>query len=513
MPSQNLHPKQRYPLRVPDLSMDHLQLLIDILTTEYPLKASACDEKRAQTPSNCQTQQAIKTLPHELRKRLTLPFLSRAFISTTTPCAAHKGLNPCIITHIFRLIKREVEDHLDLIVRHSPEPLKPHHEQAVQCLQSLEGMWWVPNPSRHRNVPKDGMHYQHNRCEACMISRVVKNPKYLQNLRATLKSRTRTGCQRQAPRLLCVIDAALMNYKEGVDYYDSTTASELELGLKNARKDAFRSLHSHSRKCDRKCMDDKSVFRRQTEHRDGGNDNDDSRSKFNHRFEASSQSVPLYIADGIIRPGSSTANSQEQGEAATHTTESQLVGEILATYATLPEEDAAALSLHFPSLLPLLHRQSTYRAEPGRRDYDSATSSSGPSIYPDNINWSPIVKDPGPFNKLIDQIQSLLDERNRLSDASIDSEKLYQALLDDCSRPPNRDLHGMYDGFAETDPSLSSLDQAKSYRSLLGGYSESNYSDSEGMGTYSDDEDEAVPRPGRPGPGGTTWDLFLDDAN
>ncbi|KAL4900917.1 hypothetical protein BDW74DRAFT_88708 [Aspergillus multicolor] len=234
---------QKYPLTMSGLSEDDSQALIAALVIEPP---------RAAPPLYGETtkqriQEAIKKLSPTLRKK-TLIFSPSTPVPAATLCTIHKRLNHDIIGHIFRLIQREVEDHQDTITQwyHGyPESLPPVVLELVLSLQSLQGMWRGHDDSRR------GHPFQQNKCEACMISRVIADRNALRDLRAALLARTRERYSyRPPPKLSRFVDAALY-HRHGESLQSIIPESkELSSRLKRARKDAaHRKSRQHSRKC------------------------------------------------------------------------------------------------------------------------------------------------------------------------------------------------------------------------------------------------------------------------
>ncbi|KAL4869817.1 hypothetical protein BDV12DRAFT_167276 [Aspergillus spectabilis] len=242
--------KQRYPLTLPDLSRTNLTLLIEVLTTGRPQDISPSYSKEI----GDQIQKSIKKLPSELRKRFSVLLLPSAFVPVpTTLCTTHRGLNPCIISDICRLLRLEVEDHLAQVEKWNQEPLDPRAEDALLCLRSLRGLWtdFTSHPDEKR------VNYQQNKCDACIISRIITDPKYLENLRAALQSRTRTRCKHRVPKLSRLIEQALGRFDFGALQQIFKASSEIGMSLKQVRKNAAREKHLHARACKRVCMNGK----------------------------------------------------------------------------------------------------------------------------------------------------------------------------------------------------------------------------------------------------------------
>ncbi|KAL4815548.1 hypothetical protein BDW67DRAFT_191441 [Aspergillus spinulosporus] len=239
---------QDYPLKVPNLSQADLQALIEVLAIEPPQPAPPLYGENTKQ----QIQEAVNKLPPALRKR-PLIFSSSTSIPAATLCVTHKRLNQYIIGHIFRLIQREVEDHLDIITQRYPgypESLESQVVHIVRNLQSLRGLWWDLTSSR--SPPIDPIPFQQNKCEACMVSRIIASPGALQDLRAALLSRTRERCSyRLPPKLTRFIDGALY-YRHGKSLLPLIQYStKFSSDLKRARKEAARcTSRQHSRRCD-----------------------------------------------------------------------------------------------------------------------------------------------------------------------------------------------------------------------------------------------------------------------
>ncbi|KAL4745404.1 hypothetical protein BDW72DRAFT_208242 [Aspergillus terricola var. indicus] len=238
---------QDYPLKLPNLSQADLQALIEVLAIEPPRPAPPLYGESTER----QIQEAVNSLPPVLRKR-PLIFSSPTSVPAATLCITHKRLNQYIIGHIFRLIQREVEDHLDAITQRYPgypESLQSHVFSIVRNLQSLRGLWW--DLASCRSPPIDPILFQQNKCEACMISRIISSPGALQDLRTAVLSRTRERCS-------CRLPPKLTRFVDGVLYYHHGKSllpliqysTKLSSDLKRARKDAARrTSRQHSRRC------------------------------------------------------------------------------------------------------------------------------------------------------------------------------------------------------------------------------------------------------------------------
>ncbi|KAL4879427.1 hypothetical protein BJY04DRAFT_220280 [Aspergillus karnatakaensis] len=247
--------KEKHPLTLPELTKGNLALLVEVLTTGRPQHTTPVYSKEASD----HIQKLIKKLPSELRRRFSVLLFSSTFVADTTAlCTVHRGLSPYIISDILRLLRLEVEDHLEEVERWSKAPLEPRVENALLCLRSLRGLWTDyttttgPRPNEKRRS------YQQNKCEACIISQVITNPQYLEYLRAALQSRTRTRCKHRVPKLCRLVEQALGKFNIGTQQQIYKSSSGIGMALKQVRKDASREKHSHARSCKRVCMNPKS---------------------------------------------------------------------------------------------------------------------------------------------------------------------------------------------------------------------------------------------------------------
>ncbi|KAL2834760.1 hypothetical protein BJY01DRAFT_224020 [Aspergillus pseudoustus] len=234
--------KQKYPVSIPEVSEAEIKLLIEALQTDtqqsiFTQNAKTYDEH---------THSTIKSLPPSLRAKLGVHlFPTPAFFSTAALCNVHKGLNKYLISHMIRMFKREVEGHLEILTGYSQGPLDPYIDDAVCTLRSLAGMWWAPSSSSDSNCPKNPVPYQTNKCEACMITRILMDPICVQYLRATVHSRVRTTCNYRAPKLRRVTEAIMKTYNEKRREKTIMFSTKLVLSLKRARKEAFRTKHRY----------------------------------------------------------------------------------------------------------------------------------------------------------------------------------------------------------------------------------------------------------------------------
>ncbi|KAL3467958.1 hypothetical protein BJX64DRAFT_282846 [Aspergillus heterothallicus] len=229
--------KQKYPVSIPELSEAEITLLIQALQTDILQSISA----QHPITYDGHTDGAIKSLPQSLRARLRIHLITApAFFSTAALCNIHKGLNKYIISQFIRMIKREIGGHLDRLTDYIREPLEAELDDLVCTLRSVAGMWCSPPPSGDSSYPQNPVPYQANKCEACMITRILMDPKCVQYLRATVHSRVRTTCNYRSPKLRRATDAIMGTYDKKLQEQIIKSSTKLVLGLKQARKEAFR---------------------------------------------------------------------------------------------------------------------------------------------------------------------------------------------------------------------------------------------------------------------------------
>ncbi|KAL4954863.1 hypothetical protein BDW69DRAFT_183106 [Aspergillus filifer] len=188
--------------------------------------------------TNDKIQAAIKKFPPTICRKSSLSSLPGSTNPTSTLCATHKCLNPYIVSHIFRLIKRETEDHLDLVIGWYPgypERLQWDVNEVVQGLRSLKGLWQYPEPGQH--PVSETIRPQQNKCEACIISRVITDLENLRNLRIALLSRIPRRCSYRSPPI--IEEALNQGHGESLESIINTS-SQLSMTLKHVRKIAAR---------------------------------------------------------------------------------------------------------------------------------------------------------------------------------------------------------------------------------------------------------------------------------
>ncbi|PLB44573.1 hypothetical protein P170DRAFT_480327 [Aspergillus steynii IBT 23096] len=185
--------QQTYPLTIGDLTKEHLRLLIEVLKMDnVPL------EERTKVPQDeAGIKQAIKKLPWDLRRHAFIRIVPNSLLQPAILCPPHNGLNPYLIGHILRLVKREVTEHLSKLERYTGE-MDSECRELLTELQGIRGLWC--SDRRYRGyMERMNACYQHNGCETCILAQIIDTPIWLQNLRTTLLSRTRTRAKHRRP--------------------------------------------------------------------------------------------------------------------------------------------------------------------------------------------------------------------------------------------------------------------------------------------------------------------------
>ncbi|OJJ45811.1 hypothetical protein ASPZODRAFT_143688 [Penicilliopsis zonata CBS 506.65] len=212
--------KQRYSrpaTSLSELTRSELALLTQILRVDLTI---ACPpDSSCATPSDTRAyleqniKELIVQLPLSMRLSRVLRLFARLNYRVATLCPAHRPINPLVIAHIFDLVVREVTVHL-AVFNEYPEVLDTEYDVrvAVRDLERVRGMWIKPSPER--GMPVGTWKWQANKCEACMLSRIVSDRIFLRQLRVTMLSRTRTRHNHRAPRLLPFIEAAINQHRQ-----------------------------------------------------------------------------------------------------------------------------------------------------------------------------------------------------------------------------------------------------------------------------------------------------------
>ncbi|EAL91016.1 hypothetical protein KXW98_002968 [Aspergillus fumigatus] len=241
--------QMRYPLMATDLKKSQLAMLIQILNLQHSVHYTHDNMGRLFEVRSELIHHAIRNLPSELRKSTLLQILPNSVIRAAELCPSHQGINPYIVANICSLIRKEVTEHLDVIDWYS-DNLDQSHVRLVRALQSMQGMWSLV-PLGTRPPPIAPAPYQENRCEACILARVVQEPMFLQNLRVALISRTRTRSKHRAPRLLAFIDQAINYYGDrALQYWHASGQAAFD--FKAARKAAVRAYKKRPQRIHRR---------------------------------------------------------------------------------------------------------------------------------------------------------------------------------------------------------------------------------------------------------------------
>ncbi|KAL4770244.1 hypothetical protein BDW60DRAFT_209184 [Aspergillus nidulans var. acristatus] len=420
--TQTLTTVQDYPLKLPNLSQADLQALIEVLAIEPPRPGPPLYGENIKQ----QIQEAVNKLPPALRKR-PLIFSSSTSAPGATLCITHKRLNQYIISHIFRLIQREVEDHLDVITQRYPgypDSLESHVFSIVRNLQSLRGLWW--DHASSRSPPIDPVPYQRNKCEACIISRIIASPGALQDLRTALLSRTRERCSyRLPPKLTRFVDGALY-YRHGKSLLPliqhSTTLSS---DLKQARKGAARrTSRQHSRRCDGTKCEPRLPSRIVTDHQliskppeePSGSALTILSPNFDSDGRESPQTIKLWLVPETASPFELEKKPKEnQEDEEQRKIQDLLIQEILSAYGPFRTsmEVAASLNLEGRHLSDV---SATQGYDINSTNYIPRKSSSDLSDWEDDWDDRSITIDSG--NPVVDQlitqiVRLLLDDAGR----------------------------------------------------------------------------------------------------
>jgi hypothetical protein len=200
---------------VTDLRKDQLKKLTQILHI---------DNARAS-----ETEKLVKQLIQELPKGMRR---ERWFKYSNSLCSAHQDLNADLMHDLFKLVQREVDQHL-LKFEMYPEFLKPLDELILARLRAIRGMWEKPNPNQAGETI--AWAYEINQCHGCMLARVASDKDAVRNLRVALLSRTQTRHNHVPRRLMKFVDSCIDLFPESlVEMYN--TSSQFAYILKATRK-------------------------------------------------------------------------------------------------------------------------------------------------------------------------------------------------------------------------------------------------------------------------------------
>ncbi|RAH41987.1 uncharacterized protein BO95DRAFT_252873 [Aspergillus brunneoviolaceus CBS 621.78] len=238
-----------YPHYAADLTKQQLKKLIEVLSIDSDQDAAETEYLgQIRSPQVVQQiKEAIRGLPTELRQRSKWVRMLRHDAEAAVLCEVHEELNAYVIGSLFALLQREVTHNLTFLKWYrefSDEAVN----NLVDALLAVTGMWWMPE-AKDDVAPKGAVCFQENKCEACMLARIVNEPWCLRNLRTALVSRVRTKPEIRIPKLLPFVDAAIGSFapegEAAVKAYGGLpcdlgyTSSCLAFKVKAARADAL----------------------------------------------------------------------------------------------------------------------------------------------------------------------------------------------------------------------------------------------------------------------------------
>lgn len=238
-----------YPLKTENLWSNDFKLLTFILHTDI----TSVDPRQKPDAEN-RVRNRIEELPLRLRDHWIFRLIPNFAIRRAKVCEVHRHLNRPVIHHIFRLVRREVGEHLD-VLREFPD-LVGQEDEIVRRLSAIEGMWTMSAPMHV--APWLSWDFQMDRCEACMLARIAADQEALENLRIVLLSRNPTRSPRPPPRLIRWVEACMGQYSPGEIqrlWYDS---SEKAYRMKDIRKTALRLDQKQRRQQERRKVKEKS---------------------------------------------------------------------------------------------------------------------------------------------------------------------------------------------------------------------------------------------------------------
>ncbi|RMZ45713.1 hypothetical protein AFCA_001260 [Aspergillus flavus] len=221
---------------VASLSKEEVRLLTRVLSIGF------IDPDGHEPRDKGEIMRAIKKLPSALQRHWLKDLIGRA--PAVALCDLHAKLNPYIIRYVFELLRCEVITHLECLywyhsVLHDArlDVVDLKVRDIVYSLGDIRYMW---TPSR-RAIQGSPVTYQQNKCEACVLARIVKGRKFLQHLRTALLSRTATRRNHRVPTFLPFVEESIACHEGFVDkiHWRSST---LATTMKRQRKHAHRAL-------------------------------------------------------------------------------------------------------------------------------------------------------------------------------------------------------------------------------------------------------------------------------
>ena len=225
--------KHRYPLTTTDLTATELLALTRTLLFENPTVYQISRPTPSQTLPNERLKEEIKNLPLALRRNKLVQMMPRYIGRVAELCASHNGLNAYVVGHLFDLVEVEVTRRLEKMDR-GVECLGMFERKLLRSIQSIRRVWGERSPEDDGETPigAPGEHY--NKCEACMLARMVGEPLFLRNLRIAILSRTRTRRKSRAPRLLRFVEGCIGCHGEAFRVLHES--GQLAIDFKEARK-------------------------------------------------------------------------------------------------------------------------------------------------------------------------------------------------------------------------------------------------------------------------------------
>ncbi|KAE8379549.1 hypothetical protein BDV26DRAFT_280169 [Aspergillus bertholletiae] len=220
------------------LSKEQMRLLIRTLSIGF------VDPNGSEPRDKEKIRKAIKKLPSALQRHWFghwMDSIGRA--PAVALCALHTKLNPYVTGYIFELLRCEVITHLECLcwyhtVLHDArlDGVDRKVRDIVHSLRDIRYMW---TPSR-RAIQGSPVTYQQNRCEACILARIVQGQKFLQHLRTALLSRIATRRNHRVPTFLPFVEESIACHEGFVDKIH-WCSSTLATTMKRQRKHAHRA--------------------------------------------------------------------------------------------------------------------------------------------------------------------------------------------------------------------------------------------------------------------------------
>lgn len=233
--------KRRYPLTTTDLTKPELKALTRILLLDNPPVYQISRPTNTHTPGhnlpNERIKEAIKNLPCPLRRNKLVQMMPKYIGRAAELCLSHNGLNGHVLAHLFDLVRAEVTVRLERMDR-SVDGVPMFERKLLRSIQAIRQVWGEKSPEDDNETTPVGAPSPHyNRCEACMLARIVREPLFLRNLRVAILSRTKTRRKSRTPRLLRFVEECIACH-EGETFRVLHESSRLAIDFKSARKQA-----------------------------------------------------------------------------------------------------------------------------------------------------------------------------------------------------------------------------------------------------------------------------------